>query len=97
MARGDKYHPLDVRYKGPSTAYRGSAYGKPKRRLAPKTAPQSTSIAGPWGANKAGASKAHTTKPVTQPPAHPKKQSSGFGRVIFWGIALIIIADILFG
>ena len=23
-----KYHPLDVRYKGPSTAYRGSAFDK---------------------------------------------------------------------
>ena len=74
------YHPLDVRYKGPSTAYRGSAAKKadapdlPKRTKhkpppIPKTttAPQPAMPAkpGPWGGT------ASPTMPMPEEPSGP--------------------------
>jgi len=38
-----EYHPLDVRYKGPSTAYRGSAHKKGKWSKAPLDKLEATS------------------------------------------------------
>ena len=38
MSRDSKYHPLDVRYQGPSTAYRGSTR-KREERESPPTSP----------------------------------------------------------
>lgn len=61
-----KYHPIDVRYKGPSTAYRGSAKRMPEQPL------NSLRKANP--ATQPGRQR-QPAHPKPKAPAHPSPQS----------------------
>ncbi len=52
-----KYHPLDVRYKGPSTAYRGSAFHKRQPGVPDPPDPAIPPIPSPWGAGRSAPSR----------------------------------------
>lgn len=58
MSKDDRYHPIDVRYRGPSTAYRGSARREGTRDKPPAAAkppvpptPKAQPSKGPWSQN----------------------------------------------
>lgn len=84
------YHPLDTRYKGPSTAYTGSA--KRKDVGAPVTpAPQPQ--ASPWG--KPAQKLQHAPPPLPPLPRQqtPKPRRSGM-RILFGLLVVIIVVGI---
>ena len=99
------YHPLDVRYKGPSTAYRGSAAKKANTPMdddlpavkdshvpAPPPLPGEQ---GPWGAMKAPARET-PAMPAPPPLPAPRPKSSGrAGRRVFFGLAFLILIVVL--
>jgi len=68
------YHPIDVRYKGPSTAYRGSAKRndtvKPRRDTPPQKAPATRQAASPSSPTPA---QPNPWGPVQQTPAQPPR------------------------
>ena len=94
MSKESKYHPIDVRYRGPSTAYRGSAHRKEKFAKAPMKAKTSTppeapvaATAGPW-AQKArtvatpwGAGKASAPRPPAPPQPQRPTRRRGLSRL----------------
>lgn len=74
------YHPIDVRYKGPSTAYTGSAN---KRQLdTPKVQPdrqpakvrQQTKATPPAGPNPWGIKQAGSPNPAPRPQPKPRPE-----------------------
>lgn len=83
MARD--YHPLDTRYKGPSTAYTGTAKRMPKGVGA-------SVAAGPWDATSA--------PPPPRPPApppipkHPRRQPRTGLRILLGIIIVIVIVGL---
>jgi len=67
-----KYHPIDVRYKGPSTAYRGSAKQQKSTFTAVAKASQTAkSSPSPWGGAKTTA-----PEPATPSPSGTKASAS---------------------
>lgn len=99
-----KYHPLDVRYKGPSTAYRGSAHRKALERAPKQSKPKldQGNSAGPWGGK---ATAAATRQPVQESATY---QGAGdffrgamrAGRTIknvYLAFILIVLVALVFG
>ena len=97
-----KYHPIDVRYTGPSTAYRGSANRKPssfhKVVKAPTAKTTKSSAASPWENSVTGADSRQTTTPSSAPsktakPANNKE--TGAAKPIKNGYLIILAIIVL--
>lgn len=97
------YHPLDTRYKGPSTAYRGSGHGKSMQGPAPVAPPmpdQQGQSDGPWRTSPKtppplplpGQTATTARHPTSTPPPVPKpaRSRAPHRRVLFGALALII-------
>lgn len=88
MAR--KLHPLDVRYKGPSTAFTG----KPRRQRDAEPA----SVRTPWGESAAPPPPPDAHKPPPRPilgarplPPPSASRSGPIRRLMIWAAAIVLI------
>lgn len=94
MANSKKYHPLDVRYKGPSTAYRGSAKWAKPARNSDTPAPADKS---PWEAKtRPDANKMTLTAPAVSNKSRDTPQPKQTRGPVFWIIAAILFYIIFF-
>lgn len=78
------YHPIDVRYKGPSTSYQGNRPAR-SRTSEPRAAqkPATTPKAGPWGG--------HAQPPAKRSKPRPKVRR----RWPFWKVMMFLAIPIL--
>ncbi|WP_400087800.1 hypothetical protein [Yoonia sp. R78084] len=83
-----KYHPIDVRYKGPSTAYRGSAHRKAEQRASvfAQTKPRAAKTV-PTAIPKVRRSQ---KRPVAQSAKRPQRLTRLLGFVTRGNLALAV-------
>lgn len=98
-----QYHPLDVRYKGPSTAYTGSKsqvskqarFEQPAARPAPKAAtPPPPPASGPWDAGVAPRPDGPPPMPRARPV--PKRRRARARVFLALAVMAVIVAGNLF-
>ncbi|MDX8349632.1 hypothetical protein SLH49_16730 [Cognatiyoonia sp. IB215446] len=98
-----KYHPIDVRYKGPSTAYTGSAKKKlkskprpvsdittPKKSPAPVQRAASSRPTNPWGGNNTSELEAFVRKTVDAKPRKPQQMPLAMRLLVPWPFQLVL-------
>ncbi|MDX8352243.1 hypothetical protein [Cognatiyoonia sp. IB215182] len=96
-----KYHPIDVRYKGPSTAYTGSSKKKsnstpasniaaPKTPSTPVQRAAPSKPTNPWGGKNTSELEAFVRKAVDAKPRKPQQMPLAMRLLIPWPFQLVL-------
>ncbi len=99
------YHPIDVRYKGPSTSYRGSAKRSETGLAEAATFARPRQGTAPWGGKVPASQQARPqTRPAKAAASAPSKQTGGAAartvstaRLVYYALIGIVILFTLFG